>query len=235
MSASILAASDSGIEIGEHWTVDVFGFSLNMDTIVGTLLSGGVVIALGLLVARGASVGKPTKLQIFFETIKEQIEDQVEQNLGLKTAPWVVPFAFAIAMLILFANLLAILPTEQFLPPPTADVNLTFALALVVMFTVWWTAIKRHPGRFFGHFKNPMAIVEEITKPISLALRLFGNVLSGTIMIQLIVGLPFYILWAPFTVWKLFDIFIAVLQAVIFTILTIIYLGQAIGEEADAH
>ena len=54
-------------------------------------------------------------------------------------------------------------------------------------------------------------------------------------MIQLIVALPVYILWAPFTVWKLFDIFIAVLQAVIFTILTIIYLGQAIGEDADAH
>lgn len=234
MSATVLAA-DSGIEIGNHWTVNLFGYSVNMDTIVGTLLSGAVVIGLGLLVARRASVGKPTKLQIFFETIKEQIEDQVEQNLGLKTAPWVVPFAFAIAMLILFANLLAILPTEELVPPPTADVNLTFALALVVMFVVWWTAIKRQPRRFFGHFKNPMTIVEEITKPISLSLRLFGNVLSGTIMIQLIVALPVYILWAPFTIWKLFDIFIAVLQAVIFTILTIIYLGQAIGEDADAH
>lgn len=234
MSATVLAA-DSGVEIGNHWTVEVAGYSLNMDTIVGTLLSGAIVIGLGLWVARGANAGNPTRLQIFFETIKEAIEDQVEENLGIKTAPWVVPFAFAIAMLILFSNLLAILPTEAILPPPTADVNLTFALALVVMFVVWWTAIKRQPGRFFGHFKNPMAIVEEITKPISLSLRLFGNVLSGTIMIQLIVALPVYILWAPFTIWKLFDIFIAVLQAVIFTILTIIYLGQAIGEDADAH
>ena len=235
MSATVLAASDSGVEIGNHWTVEVFGYSLNMDTIVGTLVAGAVVIALGLLVARGASVGKPTKLQIFFETIKQAIEDQVEENLGIKTAPWVVPFAFAIAMLILFANMLSILPTEHIVPPPTSDVNLTFALALVVMFVVWWTAIKRQPRRFFGHFKNPMTIIEEITKPISLSLRLFGNILSGTIMIQLIVALPVYILWAPFTIWKLFDIFIAVLQAVIFTILTIIYLGQAIGEDADAH
>lgn len=235
MSATVLAANDSGVEIGNHWTVDVGGLSVNMDTIVGTLLSGAIVIGLGLMVARRASVGKPTKLQIFFETIKEQIEDQVEQNLGIKTAPWVVPFAFAIAMLILFANLLAILPTEELVPPPTADVNLTFALAFVVMAVVWWTAIKRQPRRFFGHFKNPMAIIEEITKPVSLSLRLFGNVLSGTIMIQLIVALPVYILWAPFTIWKLFDIFIAVLQAVIFTILTIIYLGQAISEDADAH
>ncbi len=234
MSATFLAA-DGGVEIGNHWTVEVAGYSLNMDTIVATLLSGAIVIGLGVWVGRGANAGNPTRLQIFFETIKEAIEDQVEENLGIKTAPWVVPFAFAIAMLILFANLLAILPTEEILPPPTADVNLTFALALVVMFVVWWTAIKRQPRRFFGHFKNPMAIVEEITKPISLSLRLFGNVLSGTIMIQLIVALPVYILWAPFTIWKLFDIFIAVLQAVIFTILTIIYLGQAIGEDADAH
>lgn len=235
MSASLLAVGDSSIEIGEHWTVEVFGFGLHMDTIVATLVAGAIVLGLGLWVARGASLGKPTKLQIFFETIKEQIETQVEETLGIRTAPWVVPFAFTIALLILFANLLTILPTEGILPPPTADVNLTFALSLVVMFTVWFTAIKRHPGRFFGHFKNPLAIIEEITKPLSLSLRLFGNLLSGTIMIQLILILPIAVFWAPFTVWKLFELFIAILQAVIFTILTIIYFGQAVGEEADAH
>lgn len=235
MSTSVLAAGESGIEIGKHWTVTVAGFTLNMDTILATLVAGGILIGLGLWVARRASVGRPTKLQLFFETCKDAIETQVEENLGVRTAPWVVPFAFTIALLILFCNMLAILPTEAILPPPTADVNLTYALALIVMFTVWFTAIKRHPGRFFSHFKNPMAIIEEITKPVSLALRLFGNILSGVIMIQLILLMPIYVFWAPFTAWKLFDIFIAILQAVIFTILTIIYFGQAIGEESEAH
>jgi len=235
VSTSVLAAGDSGIEIGQHWTVTVGGFTLNLDTILATVVAGGVLVGLGLYMAHRASVGKPSGLQLFFETVKDAIETQVEENLGIKTAPWVVPFAFTIALLILFCNMLAILPTEEWLPPPTADVNLTYALALIVMFSVWFTAIKRHPGRFFGHFKNPMAIIEEITKPVSLALRLFGNILSGVIMIQLILLMPIYIFWAPFTAWKLFDIFIAVLQAVIFTILTIIYFGQAVGEESEAH
>jgi F-type H+-transporting ATPase subunit a len=81
----------------------------------------------------------------------------------------------------------------------------------------------------------PLNLIEELAKPVSLALRLFGNVLSGVIMIQLIGLLPAYLLWAPFTAWKLFDIFIGLLQAVIFTILTIIYFGQALGDEEEAH
>ena len=233
--SNILAAG--GVSVGEHWTGSIFGMSVNLDTIVATLVAGAIVIGMGLFVARGASVGKPTKVQLAFEATKSAIEDQVEQSLGIRTAPWVVPFAFAIALIILFSNLLAILPTEEILPPPTADTNLTFALSLVVMLCVWFTAIKRNPGHFFSEFKNPLAIVEEIVKPLSLALRLFGNVLSGVIMIQVIVLLPIYVFWVPFTIWKLFDIFIGVLQAVIFTVLTIVYFGQAVVNEdaAEAH
>lgn len=237
VSGSIVLAAEGGITVGEHWTGSIFGMTVNLDTIVATLVAGAVVVGLGLYVARGASVGKPTKVQLAFETAKEQIEIQVEQSLGLRTAPWVVPFAFSIALLILFSNLLAILPTEAILPPPTSDTNLTFALALVVMGCVWFTAIKRNPGHFFAEFKNPLAIIEEIVKPVSLALRLFGNVLSGVIMIQLILLLPIFVFWVPFTIWKLFDIFIGVLQAVIFTVLTIVYFGQAVVNEdaAEAH
>lgn len=238
VSGSIVLAAENGISVGKRWTGSIFGMSVNLDTILATLIAGGIVVGLGLFVARGASVGRPTKVQVAFEVTKEAIEDQVEQSLGLRTAPWVVPFAFAIALLILFANLLAILPTEPILPPPTADTNLTFALSLVVMLCVWFTAIKRNPGHFFSEFKNPLAIIEELVKPLSLALRLFGNVLAGVIMIQVIVLLPVYVFWVPFTIWKLFDIFIGILQAVIFTVLTIVYFGQAVVNSdapAEAH
>ena len=232
---SVLAA-EGGVSVGEHWTGTIFGLTVNLDTILATVIAGAVIVGLGLFVARGASVGKPTKVQLAFEVTKQAIENQVEQSLGIRTAPWVVPFAFSIALVILFSNLLAILPTEAILPPPTADTNLTFALSLVVMLCVWFTAIKRNPGHFFSEFKNPLAIVEELVKPLSLALRLFGNVLSGVIMIQVILLLPIYVFWAPFTIWKLFDIFIGVLQAVIFTVLTIVYFGQAIeSDKAEAH
>ena len=237
MVSAVLAA-EGGVTVGEHWTGTIFGMTVNLDTILATVIAGALIVGLGLYVARGASVGKPTKVQLAFEVTKEAIEDQVEQSLGIRTAPWVVPFAFTIALLILFSNLLAILPTEAILPPPTADTNLTFALSIVVMLCVWFTAIKRNPGHFFAEFKNPLAIIEELVKPLSLALRLFGNVLSGVIMIQVILLLPIYVFWAPFTIWKLFDIFIGVLQAVIFTVLTIVYFSQAIvsdKDKAEAH
>jgi F-type H+-transporting ATPase subunit a len=236
VSGNIVLAADGTISVGEHWTGSIFGMPVNLDTIVATLVAGAIVVVLGLLVARGASVGRPTKLQLAFESTKDAIEDQVEQSLGVRTAPWVVPFAFTIALLILIANLLAVLPTEEVLPPPSADTNFTFALSLVVMFSIWFTAIKRNPGHFFAEFKNPLAIIEEIVKPLSLALRLFGNVLAGVIMVQVIVLLPLFVFWAPFTIWKLFDIFIGILQAVIFTVLTIVYFGQAVVNEdaADA-
>ncbi len=234
----VVLAAEGGVSVGEHWTGTIFGMTVNLDTILATVIAGALIVGLGLYVARGASVGKPTKVQLAFEVTKEAIEDQVEQSLGIRTAPWVVPFAFTIALLILFCNLLAILPTEAILPPPTADTNLTFALSIVVMACVWFTAIKRNPGHFFAEFKNPLAIIEELVKPLSLALRLFGNVLSGVIMIQVILLLPIYVFWAPFTIWKLFDIFIGVLQAVIFTVLTIVYFSQAIvsdDKKAEAH
>jgi F-type H+-transporting ATPase subunit a len=234
---SVVLAAEGGVTVGEHWTGTIFGMTVNLDTILATVIAGALIVGLGLYVARGASVGKPTRVQLAFEVTKEAIEDQVEQSMGIRTAPWVVPFAFTLALLILFCNLLAILPTEAILPPPTADTNLTFALSIVVMACVWFTAIKRNPGHFFGEFKNPLAIIEELVKPLSLALRLFGNVLSGVIMIQVILLLPIYVFWAPFTIWKLFDIFIGVLQAVIFTVLTIVYFSQAIvsDDKAEAH
>jgi F-type H+-transporting ATPase subunit a len=236
VSGNIVLAAGGSISVGEHWTGSIFGMAVNLDTIVATLVAGVIVIALGLYVARGASVGNPTKIQLAFEATKAAVEDQVEQSLGVRTAPWVVPFAFTIALLILVANLLAVLPTEEVLPPPSADTNFTFALSLVVMFSIWFTAIKRNPGHFLAEFKNPLAIIEEIVKPLSLALRLFGNVLAGVIMVQVIVLLPLFVFWAPFTIWKLFDIFIGILQAVIFTVLTIVYFGQAVVNEdaADA-
>lgn len=239
MSTVVLAAET--IEIGKHWVVEVFGVPLNMDTILATVIAGGVLIVLGLIVARRATTGVPGRLQLFFETVNDLITDQVRQNLGVRTAPWVVPLAMCLFLFILFANLMAILPTEHYLPPPTADVNLAYALALLVIFSVWGTALKNRPRQFLGHFARPykallpLNIIEELAKPISLSLRLFGNILSGVIMIQLIGLLPFYVLWAPFTAWKLFDIFIGLLQAVIFTILTIIYFGQALGDEEEAH
>ena len=89
----------------------------------------------------------PAKLQIFWETIVTQVTTQVESNLG-KVNPFVVPLATALFFFILTANWIEVFPTElnenvHLLPSPTADTNLTYAMALIVIIGVWTFGIRQ--------------------------------------------------------------------------------------------
>ena len=230
---------------GEHIKWHVFGVTLNGDTITATLIAGGIILLLGFLIRRKASVTNPTKWQLAFETVTEQVEAQVESVIGIKTAPFVVPMAEALFLFILIANWIAIVPTghhPEYAPPPASDVNLTYALALLVIGTMHVVGIRKRGVRgFYGHLFEkprvmiPLRLVEEIMKPITLALRLFGNIFAGTIMVALIAALPAWVLWAPDILWKLFDAFIGLIQAFIFGLLTILYLSAVKPVEEGAH
>jgi F-type H+-transporting ATPase subunit a len=234
------------IEVGQHIEWHVFGVTLNGDTITATLIAGAILIGLGLWVRFKVSIGKPSGLQLFFETVTEEVDARVEESLGMKTAPFVVPLAMTLFLFILIANWLAIIPTghhPEYAPPPASDVNFTYALAVIVIGSMHFTGIRRKGIRgFYGHiFRKPyllvpLNIIEEVMKPITLALRLFGNIFSGVIMVSLIALFPAYILWAPDIIWKLFDAFIGLIQAFIFALLTVLYFGAvAPAKEGAAH
>jgi F-type H+-transporting ATPase subunit a len=81
----------------------------------------------------------------------------------------------------------------------------------------------------------PLNIIEEIVRPFTLALRLFGNIFAGGIMIALIgFLLPLWTVWGANVVWKLFDMFIGAIQAFIFALLTVLYFGLMSSHD-DAH
>lgn len=246
MSAPVRAASASegGVSVGEHIEWHVLGLTLNVDTVISTVLAAMIVLGFGLLLARKSTSGVPSGLQLTFETVTDQVERQVESNIGIRTAPFVVPLAISLFFFILISNWFAILPHawEEYIRPPTADVNLTFALAFFVMTLVWVTGIRVKGSHYFKHFVQPnvfmlpLNIIEELVKPVTLALRLFGNILAGTVMVGVISMLPAFVLWLPTTAWKLFDLFIGLLQALIFALLTILYFGFAAGQdEEEAH
>jgi F-type H+-transporting ATPase subunit a len=166
--------------------------------------------------------------------------------MGLRTAPFVVPLAVTLFLFILVANWIALVPTghdPEWVPPPASDVNLTYALALVVIVMVHVTGVRRRGFKHYYHHlfqphwaMFPINLIEELAKPLTLALRLFGNIFSGVIMVSLIGLFPAFILWAPDVIWKLFDAFIGLIQAFIFALLTIIYFSSvAPGEEEAAH
>ena len=115
-------------------------------------------------------------------------------------------------------------------------------MALTVFFLVHYNSVKARGCKgYFKHYAQPYAaltpinIIEEITKPITLTFRLFGNIFSGVLMVSVIVDAdPALPSWIGLVVWKPFDeLFIGAIQAFIFALLTIMYLGM--GMSRDAH
>ena len=123
---------------------------------------------------------------------------------------------------------------------PTTDLNLTFALSISVFILVIfynikikgpWTFFKELTCKPFGPWAAPinfpLALVHEFSKPLSLALRLFGNLYAGELIFILIALLPWWVQWLPGGIWAIFHILIILLKAFIFMMLTIVYLSMA--------
>jgi F-type H+-transporting ATPase subunit a len=247
----VLAAGK--IEIGNHPQGHFAGMTFNLDTIWVSLIAGAIVVILGFWAKRRLTQANtdhvPSKIQLLWEIIVGQVNTQVEANLGV-VHPVVVPLAVALFFFILICNWMELIPSEpgsvHLLPAPTADTNLTYALALLVIVGVWVYGIREKGVKgYFKHFLEPFPIllplnvIEELIKPVTLALRLFGNIFAGGIMLALIGLIPIYAGWAPNIIWKLFDMFIGGIQAFIFALLTVLYFGMAgagHGEyEDDGH
>jgi F-type H+-transporting ATPase subunit a len=113
----------------------------------------------------------------------------------------------------------------------------------MAMVGVWIYGIRERGLKgYLKHFLEPypallpLNILEELTKPITLALRLFGNIFAGGIMIGLIALIPLYAMWLPNLIWKLFDtLFLGAIQAFIFALLTVLYFGMAGAKHEDDH
>ena len=129
-------------------------------------------------------------------------------------------------------------------PVPTADVNATLGMAISVFFLMLFFALKSKGlvgfvkefltapfGKWMMPFNLILNIVEWLSKPISLAMRLFGNMYAGELIFILIAGLlPWWSQWVLNVPWAIFHILIITLQAFIFMVLTIVYLSMASEE-----
>jgi F-type H+-transporting ATPase subunit a len=238
------AESEGTIEIGHHTTATIAGMTFNTDTIFATLVAAAVVLILGFWLRSTVSVENPGKMQLAWEGLVGWVNETVEANMG-KLNPFVVPLAFALFVFILVANWIHVIPTQHHLVAANADTNLTYAMAFIVIIGVHVFAVRHHGiGEYLkGYLKPypvmaPLTILEELIKPFTLALRLFGNIFAGGIMLALIGMMPLYVRWLPSTLWQLFDMAIGGIQAFIFSLLTILYFGMAAqghGGHDDSH
>ncbi len=252
LAASTALLADSApdepkIKVGDHAVAHLLGMEFNVDTIVSTLVAALIVLSLAFYVRVKVTSGVPSGAQLFFETVTVQMRQQVEDAIGMKVAPFVLPLAVTLFTFILLSNWLSALPMQygkgEFIAPPASDVNFVYALALFVFLFYQLAGVRRrgpltHVKQLLkGHTGwGPMVlinVIEEIAKPLSLSLRLFGNMFAGGVMISVITLFPYWLSWGPNAVWKLFDLFVGAIQAFIFSLLTVLYFSQSMSQEHE--
>ena len=210
-------------EIGVRETVRFMGLTFNWETLCMTWLSMAVVLLIACLATRNLKA-VPGGWQNVVEMIILWLHDQIDAMMG-KKGRFLAPFIVSLFMFLLVSNWLS-----------TNDLNTTLGLALLVVVMVHCLGLYMKGGHYIAHFFQPFApfviinMIEEVAKPITLAFRLFGNILAGEILI--IVLLKLMPIWMPIpsVLWLAFSIFIGGVHAVIFTMLSMAYLSNAVKD-----
>jgi len=256
-----------------HWTVGEGFWTIHLDTVIMSIVTGLIFIAIFWGIARKATSGVPGKFQAFIEMCYDFVDGQVKDVYHAPTK-----FLPALAMTIFFwvalLNALDFIPIDlasgimklfgngdgYFRLVPTADINTPFAMSLSVFIITLFYSLRAHGLGGFGkeltsapfHAESTvnkiimlpiniaMNLVEMVSKTVSLAMRLFGNMYAGELVFMLIAllggawaGLNFSSIfgaighWIGGSAWAIFHILIILLQAFIFMVLSIVYIAMA--------
>ena len=238
-------------------------WAFHLDTIFFSTLLAALIVFTSWRLGRNLQTDTPTGFQNFVETIVDFVSQQVKDTFPGHN-PLIAPLALTIFVWVWLMNFMDLIPVDL-LPViaswfgigylkvvPTTDLSTTMAMSLTVFALILFYNIKIkgvagylkmflfHPfGKFFVPVNIVMTAIEELAKPLSLGLRLFGNLFAGELVFLLIaliggtmaVGLG-AAFWLPLQVlldlgWLIFHLLVITLQAFIFMVLTIVYLGMA--------
>jgi F-type H+-transporting ATPase subunit a len=239
-------------QIGEHilWHWPVIG-EVHADTVMTTWLV--MLISLVFFAWIGASYRSPytTKRQTAVESVINYIADLARSTLGERGEPF-VPFFIALFVFIFLMNQFGIFPFKVLGLPfggsPTADLNTTVPLALIVFFMTWIVGVRQNGPKQFLHVAKPFVwlapinILEELARPATLAARLFFNIFVGELLFIIIASivqahvkvgsfdLSLAVTVIPFFI-QFFNFFVGTVQAFVFTLLAIVYLSLATAED----
>ena len=240
----ILAASESKITFGVDglFKYEVFGQELWItNTHVSLLLVVLTLTILSLFANRAIKKADPNEVPGTFLNIIEYLVELVDgltrNNMGEKHFSKFSNYIGTLFAFLLVANLSGLFG----LRPPTADYGVTLGLALITFVMIHYNGFKYekagHVTKLFQPILlTPINIIGEIATPMSMSLRLFGNILSGTVMMGLLYGLLPKLL--QFFIWPIFgglhayfDVFSGAIQSYVFCMLTMVFISQCFGEE----
>ena len=232
------------LEIRTVFTFTLYGFNIPItETVIVSWFIMLLLIVLSIFLTRRLKE-IPTGMQVFLETAVEFL-NKFTKNQFDSFSRYLAPYIGSLFLFVLTANIIGIIsPLEVkafgheftppfFIHPPTRDINVTAALAVISVLLVLVCGLAARG--FKGWFKNlfhpvpimlPFNLMEYATRTLSLALRLFGNILGGFVMMEMIGKLLPLALPVVFSLY--FDFFDGMLQAAIFVFLTSLYLSEAV-------
>ncbi len=214
-------------EMNCHTVFTIGGVGIK-ESVVATLIISLMLLVIGLVLTSGLKVENPSRRQLAMESFVLWLEGFFGNILGERGRRY-APYMMTIACYVAIANIFDIFGMK----PPTKDMNCTAALALMSIVLVQYASIRARGVKGWLHsFLEPMPamlpmnILELFIKPVSLCMRLFGNVLGAFVVICLVQGLTKFILPVPFTIY--FDFFDGLIQVYVFTFLSSIYIAEAV-------
>lgn len=212
-----------------QWTVKLFGLNLvfNCETLFMSWLVMALLIVFGFLATRKISI-IPSPLKVIAELFVDTFYNLTKDALDEEMAPRYFPLICTLFMFLFSCNMLGIIPG---LAEPTKDLNTTLGLGIMGFFIAHYSGIKakglkRYIAGYFEpiFFMAPLNLIGELAKVVSISFRLYGNIMGGAIIILVVSNLLYSFIIPPF-LYVFFGMFIGLIQAFVFTMLTLVYIS----------
>lgn len=210
------------------FTIPVFGGIEVAESVVITWVIMVFMLILAICMTRNLKVQNPGKRQVILETAVCGLQNMVKGIIGEEGAGY-VPYLVTVIVYIGISNIIGLFGMK----PPTKDLNVTGALAIMSIILIEYSGIHaKGVKRWAKSFAEPVAVVaplnvlEIFIRPLSLCMRLFGNVLGAFVVMELLKIIMPAILPIPFSLY--FDIFDGLIQAYVFVFLTSLFIKEAI-------
>ena len=238
---------------------NLFGLQVNIsETVVSMWIVSAIIIVFCILVSRLKLKTVPGRFQAFLEMCLSAITNFTKGRVGSKYAKQVAPFLLSVIIFLGLSNIISVfsfIPPSKFfsdvlgiewfrsepffeLRPPTKDLNVPFAMSLITVYMMIYYPIKLKGLKGYGKamispmpIMLPFKLLDYAVKPLSLTLRLFGNVLAAYIIMEIIhVLVPVFL---PAALCLYFDFFDGLLQAFVFVFLSSLYIGDFLEDEIE--
>lgn len=209
------------------FTIPIFGGIDIAESVVITWVIMAVICLASIILTRNLKVSDISRRQLAAETIVTGLQKFVRGMVGEEGGAY-VPYLASVLLFIGISNIIGLFGMK----PPTKDLNVTAALAIMSILLIEYAGIhKKGPKKWLKSFAEPIAVVTPINilevfiKPLSLCMRLFGNVLGAFVIMELIKAIVPVALPIPFSLY--FDIFDGLIQAYVFVFLTSLFIKEA--------